>query len=165
MGFECRQILLSQSLGLLPILAQAAKRSFEFAPAGSREWGSASGRPVIELDEAVGIFRIVSQDTSIENGRQLSIANAGVDARPRGRLQMFDEARKLWHEIYRDLQQSGLLGAIVARAEAQVIRLALVYALGECSDNGLIEIVAARQARKRMVASLSILGSLERMIF
>jgi hypothetical protein len=131
------------------------------------EWGSASGRPVIELDEAVGIFRIVSQDTSIENGRQLSIANAGVDARPRGRLQMFDEARKLWHEIYRDLskEQSGLLGAIVARAEAQVIRLALVYALGECSDNGLIEIVAARQARKRMVASLSILGSLERMIF
>jgi hypothetical protein len=80
---------------------------------------------------------------------------------------MFDEARKLWHEIYRDLskEQSGLLGAIVARAEAQVIRLALVYALGECSDNGLIEIVAARQARKRMVASLSILGSLERMIF
>jgi len=162
MGFECRQILLSQSLGLLPILAQAANRSFEFAPAGSREWGSASGRPVIELDEAVGIFRIVSQDTSIENGRQLSIANAGVDARPRGRLQMFDEARKLWHEIYRDLskEQSGLLGAIVARAEAQVIRLALVYA-----QHGLIEIVAARQARKRMVASLSILGSLERMIF
>jgi hypothetical protein len=142
-------------------LAQAAKRSFEFAPAGSREWGSASGRPVIELDEAVGIFRIVSQDTSIENGRQLSIANAGVDARPRGRLQMSDEARKLWHEIYKDLskEQSGLLGSIVARAEAQVIRLELVYALVECSDkiepqHGLIEIVAARQARKRMVASL-----------
>jgi len=41
-----------------------------------------------------------------------------------------------------------------------VIRLALVYA-----QHGLIGIVAARQARKRMVASLSILGSLERMIF
>ena len=130
-------------------MTQAVRRSFEFAPACSREWRSASGRPVIELDEAVGIFRIVSHFH--RNGRQLSIANAGVDARPRGRLQMFDEARKLWHEIYRDLskEQSGLLGAIVARAEAQVIRLALVYA-----QHGLIEIVAARQARKRMVASL-----------
>jgi hypothetical protein len=53
---------------------------------------------------------------------------AAEHARPRGRLQMSDEARKLWHEIYKDpsKEQSGLLGSIVARAEAQVIRLALV---------------------------------------
>ena len=76
---------------------------------------------------------------------------AAEHARPRGRLQMFDEARKLWHEIYRDLskEQSGLLGAIVARAEAQVIRLELVYALVECSDkiepqHGLIEMPRAK---------------------
>src|SRR5262249_10290624 len=52
-------------------------------------------------------------------------------ARQRGRLKMTAEARKLWHGVYPKLSegQPGLLGAITARAEAQVIRLALIYAL------------------------------------
>ena len=44
----------------------------------------------------------------------------------------FDQrARDVWWQIYPDLSRdrSGLMGAILARAEAQVIRLALVYAL------------------------------------
>lgn len=42
-----------------------------------------------------------------------------------------DDARILWHEIYEQLSegQPGLLGAVTSRAEAQVMRLALTYAL------------------------------------
>lgn len=45
------------------------------------------------------------------------------------------EARCLWCEVYRDLSEGrpGLLGAVVSRAEAQVTRLALLYALLDCS--------------------------------
>src|SRR5262249_23484039 len=41
------------------------------------------------------------------------------------------EARELWASIYHDLSNSkpGLLGAVLSRAEAQVLRLSVVYAL------------------------------------
>jgi hypothetical protein len=54
-----------------------------------------------------------------------------ASARSVGRLHMDNEAQALWHRIYGDLSDArpGLLGAVVARAEAQVIRLALIYAL------------------------------------
>ena len=44
---------------------------------------------------------------------------------------MTDSAKELWCEIYSELStgQPGLLGAITARAEAQTLRLALIYAL------------------------------------
>lgn len=46
-----------------------------------------------------------------------------------------DEARAIWHAVYAELSegQSGMLGAITARAEAQVMRLALIYALLDMS--------------------------------
>lgn len=42
-----------------------------------------------------------------------------------------EEARARWHEIYGLLtrEQPGLLGALLARAEAQVVRLSLIYAV------------------------------------
>jgi len=45
-------------------------------------------------------------------------------------------ARDLWIAVYAELSEGrpGLLGAITARAEAQVMRLALVYALLGCSS-------------------------------
>lgn len=46
-----------------------------------------------------------------------------------------DEAEERWKDVYPDLSegQPGLLGAIIARAEAQVMRLALIYALLDSS--------------------------------
>jgi hypothetical protein len=48
-----------------------------------------------------------------------------------GRLTMTNEAEALWASVYSSLSaaQSGLLGAVTSRAESQVIRLALIYAL------------------------------------
>lgn len=42
-----------------------------------------------------------------------------------------EEARKLWRQVYPSLSEGrpGLLGAVTSRAEAQVVRLAAVYAL------------------------------------
>lgn len=61
--------------------------------------------------------------------RQL-VAVAEV-ARTRGEVARDGAADELWLEAYRELSegQPGLLGAILGRAEAQVMRLALVYAL------------------------------------
>lgn len=52
-------------------------------------------------------------------------------ARTIGRVTMKPEAAEFWEQIYPALStdQPGLLGAITARAEAQTIRLALIYAL------------------------------------
>jgi hypothetical protein len=59
------------------------------------------------------------------------LAFAMGDAKRVGRVTMDDEARKLWREVYPELSDGlpGLLGAVTSRAEAQVVRLALVYAL------------------------------------
>jgi Protein of unknown function (DUF3987) len=58
-------------------------------------------------------------------------------ARKAGRVTRDEEARRNWHKIYPELSegQSGLLGAITGRAEAQVVRLALLYALLDCSPD------------------------------
>jgi hypothetical protein len=55
------------------------------------------------------------------------IGRAGVVQRAR----MDDAARAIWHAVYPELSEGlpGLLGAVTSRAEAQVIRLALLYAL------------------------------------
>jgi Protein of unknown function (DUF3987) len=52
-------------------------------------------------------------------------------ARSIGRLDRDDNARELWAQVYVDLSSGrpGLLGAVISRAEAQVMRLACVYAL------------------------------------
>jgi hypothetical protein len=52
-----------------------------------------------------------------------------------GEVRRDDEARALWCDIYGNLSEGkpGLAGALLARAEAHVMRLALIYALLDCS--------------------------------
>ena len=53
-----------------------------------------------------------------------------------GEVRMTAAARTHWQAVYKDLSEGkpGLLGAVVARGEAQVVRLALIYALMDCSQ-------------------------------
>jgi hypothetical protein len=53
-----------------------------------------------------------------------------------GRVRMTDAAAKAWGEAYAELsaERPGLLGAVTARAEAQVIRLSLIFALLDSKD-------------------------------
>jgi hypothetical protein len=52
-------------------------------------------------------------------------------ARTQGRIKMTDEAAAVWTATYEDLsaERPGLVGSIVARSEAQCIRLSMLYAL------------------------------------
>ncbi len=52
-------------------------------------------------------------------------------ARDMGELRRDAEAREIWFKVYGELSEGkpGLLGAMIARAEAQVMRLACIYAL------------------------------------
>ena len=56
-------------------------------------------------------------------------------ARNAGEVTRGDAARELWRIVYPELSEGkpGLLGAITARAEAQVLRLSCIYALLDCS--------------------------------
>jgi hypothetical protein len=58
-------------------------------------------------------------------------------AKKQGRMCRDEEAKKLWRKRYRDLTtgRPGLLGAVTNRAEAQVTRLSLLYALLDCSPD------------------------------
>jgi hypothetical protein len=59
------------------------------------------------------------------------LKEAAANAKQIGRLSMDQEAQDLWREAYERLtaDQPGLLGAVTARAEAQALRLAMIYAL------------------------------------
>ncbi len=58
------------------------------------------------------------------------------EARVMGELKRDDFARRTWAQVYPELSEGkpGLLGAAIARAEAQVMRLAMIYALLDCSS-------------------------------
>jgi hypothetical protein len=64
------------------------------------------------------------------------LRSAAAFGRRAGRLRFADDARELWPEHYARLRDSqhGMLGAVTARAEAHVVRLALLYALLDCSE-------------------------------
>jgi hypothetical protein len=57
-------------------------------------------------------------------------------ARGAGEITRSEEARELWKIVYPQLSEGrpGLLGAMTARAEAQVLRLSSIYALLDCSN-------------------------------
>jgi hypothetical protein len=64
-------------------------------------------------------------------GLRERIRTAVGAAKSIGLVTMTEEARKEWATVYADLSEGkpGLLGAVVARGEAQVSRVALIYAL------------------------------------
>lgn len=68
------------------------------------------------------------QDDIDEMGEDLSVAIA--NARRIDVMTRDARANELWYEIYEDLSEGGfgLMGAVTSRAEAQVMRLAAVYA-------------------------------------
>ena len=66
---------------------------------------------------------------------QTKLAKALSLARRCGEVAKDAEAAELWHTVYPQLteERDGLAAALTSRAEAQVMRLALLYALLDCS--------------------------------
>jgi hypothetical protein len=65
-----------------------------------------------------------------------------------GTLSRDDAARELWADVYGELSEgaTGLLGAITSRGEAQVMRLAVIYAVLDCSPQIRVEHLRAALA-------------------
>jgi hypothetical protein len=61
----------------------------------------------------------------------IEVARALEAARRTSLMVRSDEARGLWREVYPELSadRPGLVGSLLARAEAQVLRLSMIYAL------------------------------------
>jgi len=78
----------------------------------------------------------------------VEVKSAVDRARMIGRVTMTEAARRGWQEIYHKLSadRPGLLGALTARAEAQTIRLALLYALWDGRSQIDIEHLTAASA-------------------
>jgi hypothetical protein len=77
-----------------------------------------------------------------------TIQNAVTFASGVERLKHSEKAQKLWHKLYPKLSEDrpGLLGAVASRAEAQVTRIACLYALLERSCTVKVEhLQAARE--------------------
>ena len=62
-----------------------------------------------------------------------------------GEIKRDSESKELWEKVYAELSEgkAGLLGAVTARAEAQVMRLACLYALLDLSDTIRLEHLSA----------------------
>src|SRR5262249_37785890 len=73
--------------------------------------------------------RLADEEAIVELGRRTAAAIEA--ARQRDRVPMTADAREGWRRVYRELSDGlpGVLGALAARAEAQLVRLALAYAL------------------------------------
>jgi hypothetical protein len=75
----------------------------------------------------------VAEETQKSLANRLCLAMAF--ARNAGEMRFSKQAKKLWREKYGELTADvpGLLGAITSRAEAQTLRLSMLYALLDCS--------------------------------
>jgi hypothetical protein len=64
------------------------------------------------------------------------------------RVRFDNAASDLWERVYQELSegQPGLLGSMTSRAEAHVVRLALIYALLDCADEIRVEHLRAALA-------------------
>jgi hypothetical protein len=77
----------------------------------------------------------LSRDVLERCGHELSIAIEHAHKLGEFEIDFDREAGERWEDAYRDMAVSryGLLGAVTARAEAQVVRLAVTYAILDCS--------------------------------
>ncbi len=77
-----------------------------------------------------------------------TLASVLAHARTIGVMQRDEHARELWHDVYPTLSEGrpGLLGAATARAEAQAMRLAVIYALLDGSAHVRVEHLKAALA-------------------
>lgn len=66
---------------------------------------------------------------------QSRLARSLAFTRTVGEMRRDDEARTIWREIYGELSgdRPGIAGCLLARAEAHVMRLAMIYAVMDCS--------------------------------
>jgi hypothetical protein len=78
----------------------------------------------------------------------LELYSAVEFAKKQKRIFMDRNAKEMWGRIYEELSEEieGVVGAVISRSEAQVIRLSLIFALLDCSDHIRVEHLKAARA-------------------
>lgn len=122
---------LSRFLGRLELVNGFANRFLFVCTRRSKSLPEGGGLTEVEIAELAARLR-----EALEAARKI------------GRVERDPEADKLWAEMYSELSadRPGLLGAATSRAAAQVLRLALIYALLDGSS--LVRPVHLRAARE-----------------
>jgi len=80
---------------------------------------------------------------------ELQQLNKAVEfGKARQRVFMDRNARLMWQRIYEDLSDDvgGLVGAVTSRGEAQVVRLALIFSVLDCSEHITVDHLKAAKA-------------------
>lgn len=85
--------------------------------------------PLVRRSKELPFGGSLDDSVTLELGKRLR--ERIENAKSIGRVAMTDTAQEQWKAVYSRLSaaQPGLLGAVVARGEAQVVRLALIYTL------------------------------------
>ena len=85
--------------------------------------------PLVRRSKELPFGGSLDDSVTVELGERLR--ERAMSAQGIGRVEMTAPAQEQWKAVYSKLSapQPGLLGAVVARGEAQVVRLALTYAL------------------------------------
>jgi hypothetical protein len=81
---------------------------------------------------------LVFGGTEVDFGPEIDRMREAIDfAKTRDRMFMDKAAREMWYRAYLRLsvEQDGLFGSVISRSEPQVLRLALIYALLDCSTH------------------------------
>jgi hypothetical protein len=106
--------------------------------------------------------RLLPEGGSVEQAAwyaaRRELAEALGFARTAGEVRRDDEAREIWREVYGPLSEGrpGLAGALLARAEAHVLRLSMIYALMDCS---------AVVGKEHLLAALALWDFCERSVY
>jgi hypothetical protein len=102
----------------------------------------------VVIDDGVSDKRLLVIESEFANVLKVGTREGNEFARNCGELKVDDAARKLWAQVYPALSEGkpGLLGAITARAEAQVLRIGGLYALLDCSNIVRVEHLRAALA-------------------
>jgi Primase C terminal 2 (PriCT-2)/RepB DNA-primase from phage plasmid len=94
--------------------------------------------PLVRRSKELPFGGSLEDEVTVKLGERLR--EKMTSAQSVGRVGMTNAAREQWEAVYSNLSaaQPGLLGAVVARGEAQVVRLALIYA--QLDGAGLIDV-------------------------
>jgi hypothetical protein len=108
-------------------------------------------REICSTDQANGfcnrfLFAMVRRSKKLPEGGQIEtvdfapiverIRRSADSAKTACEIRRDDDAREIWRTVYPKLSEGlpGMLGAVTSRAEAQTVRLSMLYALADCSN-------------------------------
>lgn len=121
-----------------------SKRS-KLLPDGAVVPETLQNKLTIKIQKAVNFAGLHELRQEFEDQESQSIGYKPIIPEP---IERDPEARKYWRQVYSELaeEKPGLYGAVTARAEAQVLRLSIIYAILDLSETITADHIKAAKA-------------------